>query len=112
MEAVEYVLRPTIIRAYQFLCENADEFIKMLWEWNYLTHLSRSDLTFQANTDALGKNNPIYRIHDTQYLVESVDSQNLWKIEIMDQREFNRKFMPFVPQTDDIPVPTVSDSQN
>lgn len=103
MEPVEYTARPTTIKAYQFLLENANEFIEMLWGWNYLTRLSGRSLTFKsAGAPPTGEIEPMYGIYEGQYLIESSDPNGLWKIEIMDAAEFEKKFMPFIPQTDGV----------
>lgn len=101
MEPVEYTARPTTIKAYQFLLGNADEFIKMLWGWNYLTRLSGRSLTFKsAGEPAPGETDAVCRMYATDYLVESYGTDGMWKIETMSREEFEKTYTRIVHQTE------------
>ncbi len=115
MEPVEYIVRPTTVKVYQFLVINVDEFIKMLWEWNYLTRFGGSVLVFQPAGAEPGKTTPTYRLRDGDYLIESYDADGVWKMDILSPHEFEKKYMPGFPENrgvktpvlEDIPVPEV-----
>lgn len=98
MEAVEYTARSAKIKAYQFNIEKADEFVQMLWDWNYLTRLAGRNLVFQpAGPPPPGTIDPVYRMYHGDYLVETTDSDAVWKIEVMKESDFEKKYIP-VPQ--------------
>lgn len=98
MDYVLYTERPTTIKAYQFDIEKADEFIKMLWNWNYLTRLTSRKLVFQAaGQTPMGKVDPVYRMYHGDYLIETTGGDDVWKIEVMSSVEFEKKYIP-VPQ--------------
>lgn len=100
MEPVEYIVRPTPVKVYQFTRENADEFIKMLWGWNFLTRLGGSVLVFQRAGVELepGTKSPMYRLYEGDYLIESFDADNAWQIEVVYPQEFAKKYMPGFPE--------------
>ena len=99
MEAVEYIVRPTTVKVYQFTRENTDEFVKMLWWWNYLTRLSGSTLTFQsAGNPTPGTPDLVYRISHGNFLIKSCNANGSWQIEVMDASEFEKKYMPGFPE--------------
>ncbi len=97
MEATEYVRRPPApIKAYEFTIQNAEEFVKMLWEWNYLTRLSGNTLTFTTMTTDPAGFDITHRMYDGDYLIEHTDASG-WRIEVMTQGDFEDRYTVYIP---------------
>lgn len=97
MEAVEYMPRPPApIKAYQFTIQNANEFVKLLWGWNYLTRLSGSTLVFQQATGECVSSIPVYGMYDGDYIIEHTDDPG-WRLEVVTQRDFEDRYTVHIP---------------
>lgn len=96
MEAHEYIQRPPApVKAYKFTIQNGEEFVRLLWEWNYLTRLNGSTLVFQPGgtcQDSI----PVYRMYHGDYLIEHTDDSG-WRIEVVTERDFEGRYMVHVP---------------
>lgn len=97
MEAIEYTLRPASpIKAYQFTVQHGDDFVKMLWEWNYLTRIAGSVLVFQpaggVGQDAV----TTHRLYHGDYLIEHTDDPG-WRLEVVTQRDFEDRYVVHIP---------------